>query len=87
MKKCFFNNFKNLNLNNKKEFNKLVIKVLNLSNDFNFKYSLEGLKLKNNSFCIETGSKRSIDSFFLLNRMNIKKNLNLGKLIGVKKIS
>ena len=90
MKKCFFNNFKNISINNNRESSKLVIKVLNLSiNKLNIslKYNLDDLKLRNNSFCIETGAKRSVDSFFLLNRMSIKKNLNLCKLIGVKKFS
>jgi hypothetical protein len=42
---------------------------------------------KKNIFCIESGRVRSVNFFFLLNRMDLKNQFSFGLINGLKKIS
>lgn len=84
MKSFFFKDFLNLYNYNKIEFKNLSNKIIQI--EFNvFVHSKHKLHYK--SFCNASGRRRSIYNFFLLSRMAIKKNLNLLKINGLKKIS
>jgi len=84
MRRCFFKYYKNFKLNKVFEILKLKYVILNI-----YYSNINKLKVKKQKkiFCIETGKTRSVDSFFLLYRMNLKKNLSLSKMNGLKKIS
>lgn len=84
MRKYFFKYLKNYNLNKKFEFVKLKTKILNF---YFYNVKIFCLKNLNKIFCVETGRKRSVLSFFFLNRMVLKKNLSLLKINGIKKVS
>lgn len=84
MRSYFFKYF--LNFKKEKFFEFLRIKFLILNIYF---FNLKKLNLKNKCkiFCIESGRTRSVDYFFLLYRMDLKNNFNLGNINGLKKIS
>ena len=77
----YFVNFKKLKFF---EFLKLKFLILKI-----YYINIKKLKVKNKIklFCVETGRSRAVNFFFLLNRMNLKKNFNDGLLNGLKKIS
>lgn len=84
MRSYFFKFFINFKKNKFFEYLKLKYLILNIYflNVQKFQYKSK-LKL----FCIESGKTRSVDFFFLLYRMDLKKFFSIGFLNGIKKIS
>ncbi len=84
MRSYFFKFFINYKKNKFFEYLKLKYLILNIYflniNKFNYKNKLK-------LFCIESGKSRSVDFFFLLFRMDLKKFFSIGFLNGIKKIS
>ena len=68
----------------KQEHFKLVYKILNIYFFIREPYIYQSFY---KSFCVRTWHKRSVENYFLLNRMFIKKYLILGRLSGLNKIS
>lgn len=84
MRSYFFKNFIVSKKENFFEFLKIKYLVLNI-----YFLNIKKFPLKNNKkiFCIESGKMKSINFFFLLNRMDLKNQFSLGFLNGLKKIS
>jgi len=84
MRSYFFKFFINYKKNKFFEYLKLKYLILNIyfSNIQKLNYKSK-LKL----FCIESGKTKSVDFFFLLFRMDLKKFFSIGFLNGIKKIS
>jgi hypothetical protein len=84
MRSYFFKYF--ITTRKEKFFEFLKIKYLILHIYF-LNLSKFALLNKKKIFCIESGKVRSINFFFLLNRMDLKNQFSLGFLNGLKKIS
>lgn len=84
MRSYFFKYF--INLKKEKFFEIIKIKFLIL-NIYFINQKKFFFKRKRKLFCIESGKTRSIDKFFLLYRMDLKRDFNLGQINGLKKIS
>lgn len=84
MRSYFFKFFINYKENKFFEYLKLKYKILNIYylniKKFHFKNKLK-------LFCIESGKSKSVDFFFLLFRMDLKRFLSIGLLSGLKKLS
>jgi ribosomal protein S14 len=89
MKKFFFykKKQKKLENNNKNEFNILVKKLIKIK----FSKQIFSINFKNKvmkkNFCLETGHKRSVNSFYYLSRMSLKEQFRKSLINGLKKIS
>jgi ribosomal protein S14 len=87
MKNCFFKIFKELNKKKKNELNDLIVKIIILKRKKKDFYISSNFLLRKKNICIETGCNRSVYNEFYLSRCNIRKNLKLGGINGLKKIS
>lgn len=84
MKKYFSSVLKNVILLNRFEFILLMNKVVKVNFMLKTNFYIKNI-LKN--ICIDSGNKRSVNMFFFLSRMSIKKNNSIGLINGLKKIS
>ena len=84
MRSYFFKYFLSFKKEQFFEFLKIKFLILNI---YFLNLKKFNLKKKNKIFCIESGRTRSVDFFFLLYRMDLKNNFNLGYINGLKKIS
>lgn len=84
MRSYFFKFFINYKKNKFFEYLKLKYLILNI-----YFSNIQKLNYKNKLklFCIESGKTKSVDFFFLLFRMDLKKFFSIGFLNGIKKIS
>lgn len=89
MKKFFFykEKKKKIENNKKKEVNILVKKLIKIKFSkqtfiMNFKN-----KIVKKNFCLETGYKRSVNSFYYLSRMCLKEQFRKSLINGLRKIS
>jgi len=84
MRSYFFKYFINYKKNKFLEYLKLKYLILNI-----YFYKIKKYEFKNKLklFCIESGKTKSVDFFFLLFRMDLKKFFSIGFLNGLKKIS
>ena len=89
MKKFFLYKTKKKQLENtnKKEFNILVKKLIKIKfSKQTFSINFKDKVLKKN-FCLETGHKRSVNSFYYLSRMCLKEQFRKSLINGLRKIS
>ena len=89
MKKFFFYKTKKKQLENtnKKEFNILVKKLIKIKfSKQTFSINFKNKVLKK-IFCLETGHKRSVNSFYYLSRMCLKEQFRKSLINGLRKIS
>lgn len=84
MKKYFSKVLKNVFLLNNFEFKLLLNKVLKINFFLKTNFFIKNI-LKN--ICRDSGNKRSVNMFFFLSRMSIKKYNNLALINGLKKVS
>jgi ribosomal protein S14 len=78
-----YKNIKHYNIN---ENINLLNKIL-LSKRINNIYKIKTNSLRKKVICLESSNTRSVYTDFALTRMNLKENINLGHINGLKKSS
>ena len=86
MRKSLQKIFKNLKTYSNNENNNLLNKILLLKRKNNV-FRIKTNRLMNKTICLESMNTRSVYTDFALTRMNIKENINLGHINGLKKSS
>jgi ribosomal protein S14 len=78
-----YKNIKHYNIN---ENINLLNKIILLKRTNNI-YKIKTNSLRKKTICLESNNTRSVYTDFALTRMNIKENMNLGHINGLKKSS
>ena len=86
MRKSLPKIYKNIINYNKSENSILLNKILLLKRANNI-YKLKTISLRKKTICLESSNTRSVYTDFALARMNLKENINLGHINGLKKSS
>ena len=86
MKNCFFKTYNILKKKKNFEIFDLLNNIILLKRKKKRFFPISEKLIKKN-ICIETGNNSSVYSDFYLSRINLRKNLKLAKINGLKKIS